>query len=70
MLFVQGEELVLLGAAHTFIVPGGPGPWALAPKDQRITNIARSHLFISILNMLSYVCMYIYLPYTYIGMYT
>lgn len=42
----------------------------MAPKDQRITNIARSHLFISILNMLSYVCMYTYLPYTYIGMYT
>lgn len=67
MLFVQGEELVLLGAAHTFIVPV---PSGMAPKDQRITNIARSHLFISILNMLSYVCMYTYLPYTYIGMYT
>lgn len=67
MLFVQGEELVLLSAAHTFIVPV---PLGMAPKDQRITNIARSHLFISILNMLSYVCMYTYLPYTYIGMYT
>lgn len=67
MLFVQGEELVLLGAVHTFIVPV---PSGMAPKDQRVNNIARSHLFIFILIMHSYVCMYTYLPYTYIGMYT
>lgn len=65
MLFVQGEELVLLGAAHTFIVPV---PLGMVPKDQRITNIARSHLFISILKH-AFLCVYVYIFNVYIHRY-